>query len=153
MSKKLNLNTTKGDIMKTITPLMFLILSLFCHTYDALGGDFQSLCTSSKQLDSAVEYHTKDLFPEYINDEFAFSNLKTSTKEYAEFLCSNVGKRAYHGKWHPRPFDMGEITGVTYFKKGQNLGYPGRYAKSADFYYIIYYGAAFVSQCRRVDPR
>jgi hypothetical protein len=93
-------------------------------------------------------------FPEYVNDKLAFSNLKAKTKEYVDLLCSNVGKRAYHGKWHPKPFDFGKIIGVTYFKTGQNLGYPGRYAKTDYFYYIIEaYGDQLVSQCNRVDPR
>jgi len=76
------------------------------------------------------------------------------TVEHVKSLCSNVGKRAYHGKWYPKPFDFGKIIGVTYFKKGQSRGYPGKHAKADDFYYIIEaYGDVFVSQCNRVDSR
>jgi len=82
------------------------------------------------------------------------SIIMCKTVEHVKSLCSNVGKRAYHGKWYPKPFDFGKIIGVTYFKKGQSRGYPGKHAKADDFYYIIEaYGDVFVSQCNRVDSR
>ena len=140
--------------MRTIIVPLCIVLMLFSLTFNAIAKNFVSLCKSPKKLESVITHQTKVHFPQYVNDKHAFSNLKAKTKEYVESLCSNVGKKAYHGKWHPKPFDFGKIIGVAYFKKGQNLGYPGRYAKTDDFYYIIEnYGEAIVSQCKRVDPR
>jgi len=140
--------------MRIIIVFLSIMLTIFLFTFNGFAKNFLSLCESSKKLNSVIEHHTKVYFPEYANDKLAFSNLKAKTKKYVNLLCSNVGKRAYHGKWSPKPFDFGKIIGVTYFKKSQNLGYPGRYAKTDDFYYIIEaYGDIFVSQCNRVDPR
>jgi hypothetical protein len=140
--------------MRIIIVILSIVSMLFFLSFNVLAKNFVSLCDSPKKVDSVIEHHTKVHFPEFVNDKNAFSNLKAKTREYVKSLCSNVGKRAYHGKWHPKPFDMGKIIGVTYFKKGQNLGYPGRHAKADDFYYIIEaYGDVFVSQCNRVDPR
>lgn len=131
---------------------IFLLLNFFSSA--VFGKNFTSLCKSQKNFDAAIEHHTKVTFSEYADNKLAFSNLKAKTKEYVKLLCSNVNKRAYHGKWHPNPFDYGKIIGVAYLKKGQSLGYPGKYAKSDDFFYIIEaYGDQFVSQCSRVDPR
>jgi hypothetical protein len=146
----------EGAKMKTIkfTSILSSILLLFLFTYNAFAKNFVSLCESSIKLKSVIEHHTKVYFPEYVNNKAAFSNLEAKTGEYVKSLCSNVGKRAYHGKWHPKPFDFGKIIGVTYFKKGESLGYPGKYAEADDFYYIIEaYGDVFVSKCNRVDPR
>jgi len=141
--------------IKVIT--LFLSLLAFFFTSDAFAKNvdyFTSICKSPQKMERAIVYHTKVYFPEYVNDTIAFSNLKKKTREYAESLCSNIGKRAYHGSWHPKPFDFGKIIGVAYFKKGQHLGYAGKDAKADDFYYIIEaYGDVFVSRCNRVDPR
>ena len=140
--------------MRIIVVFLSAILAISLFTSIGVAKIFSSLCESPKKLNSVIEHHTRVYFPEYANDKLAFSNLKAKTKEYVNLICSNVGKRAYHGKWHPKPFDFGKIIGVTYFKKSQNLGYPGRYAETDDFYYIIEaYGDQFVSQCNRVDPR
>ena len=140
--------------MKIRIMLLCIVLALLTFTYTVYAKNFVSICKSSKKMDSVINHHTKVYFPEYANDTTAFSNLKKKTKEYAESLCSDIDKRAYHGSWHPKPFDFGKIIGVAYFKKGQNLGYAGRNAKVDDFYYIIEaYGDVFVSQCSRVDPR
>ena len=140
--------------MRIIVVFLSTMLIIFLFTSNGFAKNFSSLCESPKKLNSVIEHHTKVYFPEYVNDKLTFSNLKAKTKEYVNLICSNVGKRAYHGKWHPKPFDFGKIIGVAYFKKGQKLGYPGTYAGTDDFYYIIEAdGDQFVSQCNRVDPR
>jgi hypothetical protein len=144
----------KGAKMKIITLFLYSILLLFPFTSDVFAKNFVSLCESPKKLNSVIEYHTNTYFPEFATDKAALSDCKSKTVEYAKLLCSNIGKRAYHGKWYPKPFDFGKIIGVTYFKKGQSLGSPGEYAKTDDFYYIIEAnGDVSVSQCKRVDPR
>jgi hypothetical protein len=140
--------------MQIITLLLSSILLLFSFASNVFAENFVSLCESPKKLDSVIQHHTNAYFPEYENDKIGFANLRAKTVDYVKLLCSNVGKRAYHGKWHPKPFDFGKIIGVTYFKKGQSLGYAGKCAKADDFYYTIEaYGDVFVSQCNRVDPR
>lgn len=136
------------------TGIAFIICILLVLSSNAFAKNFKNICNDSKYLNQIIEYHTKIYFSEYMNDKIAFSNLKSNARELAESLCNNIGKRAYHGNWHPKPFDFGKIIGVTYFKKGQNIGSAGIDAKNDDFYYIIEEGGdAFVSQCSRVDPR
>ena len=140
--------------MRIMTALSFIFFMLISSSLLVYAESFVSLCESPKKMEEVTVHHTKVYFPDFAENQTAISNLKIGIKKYAKGLCSNVGKRAYHGKWHPKPFDFGEIIGVTYFKKGENLGYPDRFARADDFYYIVHaYGGLVVSQCSRVDPR
>ena len=132
------------------TFMMFMVVS-----FEAFGDSkFNDICSDTSERERVIEQHTKGAFPEYANESLAYENLKEKTREYVDQLCSAVGKRAFHGSWYPDPFDYGEIIGVAYFTKGQNLDYIGRTADRDDFYYIIEEGGdSFVSRCSRVNPK
>ena len=89
--------------MRTILVFLTITLTIFLSISNSFAKSFLSICKAPKKLNSVIENHTKVNFPEYANDKFAFSNLKAKTGEYVNQLCSDVGKRAYHGKWHPKP--------------------------------------------------
>lgn len=140
-------------VHKTLIVCTFMMLMVV--SFEAFGDSkFNDICSDPNERERVIEHATKTTFPEYTNDSLAFENLKKKTREYVDKLCSNVGKRAFHGSWHPDPFDYGEIIGVAYFLEGQSLGYGDMTAKNNEFYYIIEEGgASFVSRCSRVNPK